>query len=159
MRPGEQPSAGRAELRIGFWRFPPSLSAASARKIRASGYAVAALSTKRIDLQRDPAIVWGMEHSSNGPPRKKKKVDYAALQSPFMRIPGMNTAVARDLLDAGFRQVHELEGRAPEVIFGHIKDLRPATPREHLFRIRLAVYFAETPEPDPGRLDPWVWTD
>ena len=42
-------------------------------------------------------------------PKKKKKVDRAALASPFMRIPGMYVEAARDLLDLGFSEVYELQ--------------------------------------------------
>ena len=36
--------------------------------------------------------------------RKKKKVDYEALQSPLMRIPKMDIAVTRALIDLGIKE-------------------------------------------------------
>lgn len=48
---------------------------------------------------------------------EKKKVDYAALESPFMRIPRMNVRAARALLDLGFKEVYQLRGRDPDSIF------------------------------------------
>ena len=46
--------------------------------------------------------------------QKKRKVDYVALKSPFMRIPRMDVSGARALLDLGFREIYELRGRDPE---------------------------------------------
>ena len=91
--------------------------------------------------------------------KKKKKADYEALHSPLRRIPGIDTAAVRDLLDLGFVRVYELAGRAPEVLFTDLKKKKPKTPPERLWALRLAVYFAETPEPDPAKLHPWAWKE
>lgn len=93
------------------------------------------------------------------PRNRKKKVDYAALQSPLSRIPGMDLATVRDLLDIGIAAIDELCGRSPEVLLEEIQRLRPQTPRERIGRLRLAVYYAETPEPDPALLQPHRWLD
>jgi hypothetical protein len=90
---------------------------------------------------------------------KKKEADYAALASPFMRIPRLPVDVARDLLDLGLRDVFELQGRAPEVLFEEIRRRRPAIPSSHLRFFRLAVYFAETPNPEGRKLHPDAWLD
>jgi hypothetical protein len=90
---------------------------------------------------------------------KKKKADLAALQSPFMRIPRLPVEVARDLLDLGLREVFELQGRAPESLFQELRKLKPATPPDHLAFLRLAVYFAENPEPERDKLHPGAWRD
>ncbi|MFP4540153.1 MAG: helix-hairpin-helix domain-containing protein [Opitutales bacterium] len=91
------------------------------------------------------------------PQRRRKKVDREALQSPFSRIPGLDLRTVRDLLDLGFRQVDELAGRSPEALFEEVQNLRENTPPDRLWHLRLAVYFAETPEPDPARLAAWRW--
>jgi hypothetical protein len=93
------------------------------------------------------------------PPKKKKEVDHTALGSPFMRIPRLPVEVARDFLDLGLRDIFELRGRAPEVLFADVRRLKPATPASHLPFFRLAVYFAETPEPERGKLHPDAWRD
>ncbi len=93
------------------------------------------------------------------PQKKKKETDYAALASPFMRIPRLTTEVARDLMDLGLREIYELQGRSPEVLFAEVKKLRPATPVSRLPFIRMAVYFAENPEPERGKLHPDEWKD
>lgn len=90
-------------------------------------------------------------------PKRKKKVDYEAINSPFNRIPGIDTMAARALLDLGFSEVHELRGRAPEVLFEKLKGEKPDTPDETLAFIKLAVYYAETDEPDPQKLYPFAW--
>jgi hypothetical protein len=93
------------------------------------------------------------------PPKKKKEPDYAALSSPFMRIPRMPVEVARDLLDLGLRDIFELQGRAPEVLFEELQRLKPDAPSSRLQFFRLAVYFAETPQPEGHKLHPSAWRD
>lgn len=77
---------------------------------------------------------------------KKKETDYAALQSAFMQIPRMKVDVARDLLDLGFSQVYQLQGRSPEVMFDALRARRPQLPQDRLGYLRMAVHFAETGE-------------
>lgn len=93
------------------------------------------------------------------PGRRRKKVDYEALQSPLKRIPGLSVPDVRDLLDLGLRQLIDLQGRAPAVLFEEIRKLRPETPPERLWSFRLAVYYAETDSPDPQLLAPWRWQE
>jgi hypothetical protein len=94
------------------------------------------------------------------PPRgRKKKVDYEALHSPLKRIPGLTVAEVRDLLDLGIRQIDELSGRSPQVLFDEVREMRKETPDDRLWAFRLAVYYAETPEPDPKLLSSWQWKD
>jgi hypothetical protein len=89
--------------------------------------------------------------------KKKKKVDLVALQSPLKRIPGMDLASVRDLIDIGVRDVDELRGRAPEALFEEVMNLREQTPPERLHYLRMAVYYAETDDPDPQLLQAWKW--
>ena len=77
------------------------------------------------------------------PRNKKKKTDYAALYSPFMRIPRMDVRAARALLDAGIREVYELRGRDPEAVFADIRKMRPGTPGDILGFLKIAVEFAD----------------
>lgn len=90
-------------------------------------------------------------------PRKRKKVDIEALQSPLNRIPGMDARTVRDLLDIGLNQIDDLRGRSPEVLYEEVRRLRPESPPERLHAFRMAVYYAETDEPDPALLHPWKW--
>ena len=92
-------------------------------------------------------------------PPKKKEADYGALSSAFMRIPRLPVEVARDLLDLGLRDIFELQGRDPEVLYENLQRLKPGTPATRLRFIRLAVYFAETPQPERHKLHPDAWRD
>ncbi|MFW5882830.1 MAG: helix-hairpin-helix domain-containing protein [Verrucomicrobiota bacterium] len=90
-------------------------------------------------------------------PKRKKKVDTEALQSNLMRIPRMKTEVARDLIDVGVREVYQLEGRSPEVLFDDLRRKKPEAPEDRLPYFRMAVYFAETPLPESSRMRPEAW--
>jgi hypothetical protein len=90
--------------------------------------------------------------------KKKRKVDVAALQSEFKRsVPSLDLTVARDLLDCGFVHTDELRGRSPEVLFEQIKKRRPETPADHLWSLRMMVYFSETPQPNRNLMHPHMW--
>jgi len=77
---------------------------------------------------------------------KKKKVDYVALNSPFMRIPKMRVEGARALLDLGVKEIYELRGRDPESLFADLKKKRIALPKDILGFFKIAVEFAESEE-------------
>ncbi len=91
--------------------------------------------------------------------KKKRKTDYEALKSSFMHIPHLNIETARDLLNLGFREIYELSGRSPEVLFENLKKNKANTPKDRLYSIRMAVYYAETDDPDPAKLLPHAWKD
>ncbi|PWM31490.1 MAG: hypothetical protein DBX55_03025 [Verrucomicrobia bacterium] len=74
----------------------------------------------------------------------KKKVDYAALASPFMRIPRMDVAAARALLDLNIKEIFQLRGRDPESIFEDLKKIRINPDASLLKSFKLAVDFAES---------------
>ncbi len=91
------------------------------------------------------------------PQKKKKKVDYEALHSPLMRIPRMNVATARNLIDIGIRDIFELQGRAPEVLFEEVRQKATTIPDDRIRYFRMAVYYAEHPNPEQHKLHPDVW--
>lgn len=90
-------------------------------------------------------------------PRKKKKVDYEALNSALMRIPRMDVAAARDLIDLGIREIYDLQGRAPEVLLEDARSNNPEIPADRIRYFRLAVYYAETDSPQTSMLHPDAW--
>lgn len=90
--------------------------------------------------------------------RPRKKVDREALHCPLMRIPGMEIAAVRSLIDLGLTEMHHLHGRSPEVLFEEARRLRPDLPEDFLALYRLAVYFAETPQPERAKLHKQHWT-
>lgn len=91
------------------------------------------------------------------PKKKKKKVDYEALNSALMRIPRMDVAVARNLIDIGIRDIYELQGRAPEVLFEEAKHQSPSIPDDRIRYFRMAVYYAECANPEQQKLHPDAW--
>jgi hypothetical protein len=91
------------------------------------------------------------------PQKPKKKVDYEALHSAFMRIPHMDVAAARNLLDIGIRDSFELQGRAPEVLFEEACAKNPEIPADRIRYFRMAVYYAETDDPETTKLHPDAW--
>ncbi|MBC2604042.1 hypothetical protein [Puniceicoccus vermicola] len=91
------------------------------------------------------------------PARKKKKVDYEALNAPLMQIPGMKVDAVRALLNAGVREIYELSGRAPEVLFEESRAKDPEINPVLLPYFRMAVYYAETDRPDKSLMSPYAW--
>ena len=91
--------------------------------------------------------------------KKKKKIDRIALSSPIMRIPRMDVLVARDLIDIGFKELYEMQGRSAESLFEEIQKIRPSTPSCRLAYIRMAIYFAENKNADPKLLHPSLWEE
>ncbi len=74
---------------------------------------------------------------------KKKKTDYVALSSPFMRIPKMKVRAARALLDLGIREVYELRGRDVASITEDIRKSGKAVDVELERLIKIAIDFSE----------------
>ena len=67
--------------------------------------------------------------------QKKRKVDYVALKSPFMRIPRM---------DLGFHEIYELRGRDPESLVADLAKKRLEIPPEMHKYMKIATDFAES---------------
>jgi hypothetical protein len=91
------------------------------------------------------------------PQKKKKKVDYEALNSALMHILRMDVAAARNLLDLGIRDTFQLQGRAPEVLLEEARVKNPEIPEDRIRYFRMAVYYAETSEPEVSKLHPDAW--
>ncbi|WPJ96486.1 helix-hairpin-helix domain-containing protein [Coraliomargarita algicola] len=91
------------------------------------------------------------------PQKKKKKVDYEALNSALMRIPRMDVVVARSLIDMGIREIYDLQGRAPEILFEEARKKNQALVDTHIRFFRMAVYYAECESPEQSKLHPDEW--
>jgi len=91
---------------------------------------------------------------------KAAKRRLEAVTSSFMRVPRLPVDVARDLLDAGYGHLDQLIGRSAESLLAEIKKRNPEATATHLAALRLAIYVAETPSPDPKLLflDCWQHT-
>jgi hypothetical protein len=77
-------------------------------------------------------------------------------------IPGVGKSIAHNLWDIGIRNVSDLSGQDPELLFdlsnkfsGEVQD------RCLLYVFRCAVYYASTPEKEqePEKLKWWNWKD
>ena len=90
-------------------------------------------------------------------PQKKKKVDYEALNSSLMRIPHMEVAAARSLINIGIREVYELKGRAPEILFEEARKKNEEIPLDQIRFFRMAVYYAECTNPEAYKMHPSKW--
>lgn len=91
------------------------------------------------------------------PQKKKKKVDYEALNSALMRIPRMDVAAARNLIDMGIREIYDLQGRAPEILFEEAQRKNTEIPADRIRYFRMAVYYAESESPETAMLHPDAW--
>ncbi|RCL30973.1 MAG: hypothetical protein DBX03_01465 [Puniceicoccaceae bacterium] len=90
--------------------------------------------------------------------RSKKKIDYQALQSPLMRIPKMDLRVTRALIDLGIKEIYDLQGRSPEILFEEATQKNPEINEYCIRYFRLAVYVAENnPDLDPQKVHPDCW--
>lgn len=84
----------------------------------------------------------------------------AAAFRDLRRIPGVGPAVAQDLWGLGIRRVDDLRGRDPQALYDELcRQAGMHVDRCMLYVFRCAVYFAETPDPVPERLDWWWWKD
>jgi hypothetical protein len=89
----------------------------------------------------------------------QKNVQASRLKD-LQQIPGVGPSIARDLLDIGITSVEDLKGKDPERLYdksnrvaGVVQD------RCLLYVFRCAVYFAETRNPSPEKLQWWYWKD
>lgn len=89
--------------------------------------------------------------------KKKKKVDYEALNSALMRIPRMNVEAARNLIDLGISEIYDLQGRAPEILFEEAKRKNMELPADRIRYFRMAVYFAESDDIIASKMHPDSW--
>lgn len=80
----------------------------------------------------------------------------------LIKIPGVGKSIATDLWNIGVRNIEDLKGKDPELLYilsnefvGTIQD------RCLLYVFRCAVYYAETDdsEKDPEKLKWWNWKD
>jgi len=78
----------------------------------------------------------------------------------LQRIPGVGPSIAQVLIGMGIENVQELVGRDPQQMYDqHCAQVGQQVDRCVLYVFRCAVYFAETPDPDPELLKWWVWKE
>jgi len=78
----------------------------------------------------------------------------------FRKIPGVGKKIASELWDMGFRSLRELEGQNPEILYGHLGELRgKKIDRCMLYVFRCAIYFVSNKNHDAELLKWWNWKD
>lgn len=88
------------------------------------------------------------------------ETDKNAALNELRKIPGVGVRIARDLYDLGYRNVGDLAGEDPREMYEVLtRKTGRYVDRCMLYVFRLAVYFAETPEPEPEKLKWWNWKD
>jgi predicted RecB family nuclease len=77
-------------------------------------------------------------------------------------VPGVGKSIARDLWNIGIRNIDDLRGQDPEVLYEMSnRYAEKVQDRCLLYVFRCAVYYASTPEADqdPEKLKWWNWKD
>ncbi len=78
------------------------------------------------------------------------------------KIPGVGESIATDLYNIGIRNIQDLRGKNPEILYNQSNEFAGCIQdRCLLYVFRCAVYFAETPadKQDAGKLKWWNWKD
>ena len=76
------------------------------------------------------------------------------------RIPGVGAKMERHLMNLGIRCIADLKGKDPEALYD-MDCLKKGFQEDRcvLYVYRCAVYFAQTPNPDPEKCRWWNWKD
>ena len=78
----------------------------------------------------------------------------------LQNIPGVGKSIAEDLRNIGIHSIADLKGKNPEKLYEASNNfVHQVQDRCLLYVFREAVYFAETPHPDPEKLKWWNWKD
>jgi hypothetical protein len=84
----------------------------------------------------------------------------ASALAELTRIPGVGPSIAGDLYLLGIRQVADLRGRDPELLYSKLcREMGQHVDRCVLYTFRCAVYFASESKPDLELLKWWNWKD
>jgi predicted RecB family nuclease len=83
-----------------------------------------------------------------------------ASKDELLTIPGVGKSIAGDLHELGIHQIKDLVGRNPRELYDqHCAIKGQVVDRCVLYTFRGAVYFAETPDPEPELMKWWNWKD
>jgi hypothetical protein len=76
------------------------------------------------------------------------------------KIPGVGPAIAKMLHAIGVRSTQDLSGQDAEELYRRYEEhVGHHVDRCVLYVFRCAVYYSQTPEPDPELLKWWHWKD
>src|SRR5262249_25687545 len=74
------------------------------------------------------------------------------------RIPGVGPSIASDLHSLGIREVTDLRGKDPELLYSKLcREMGQHVDRCVLYVFRCAVYYASESRHDPELLKWWNW--
>lgn len=85
-----------------------------------------------------------------------------AIIKELMIIPGVGKSIANDLLNIGIKNIADLKGKNPELLYNKSNQYAGCVQdRCLLYVFKCAVYFAETAvhKRDPEKLKWWYWKD
>ena len=74
-----------------------------------------------------------------------------------MRIPRMEVPAARSLINIGIREIYELKGRSPEILFEEAQLKNAEIPLDQIRFFRMAVYYAECESSEASKMHPSEW--
>ena len=84
----------------------------------------------------------------------------ASRADELQRIPGVGPSIAQDLRGIGITRIADLKGQDPERLYARSNAKRGVVQdRCLLYVFRCAVYFSDTPKPNPKKLNWWTWKD
>ena len=69
----------------------------------------------------------------------------------------MDVAAARSLINIGVREIYDLKGRAPEILFEEARQKNEEIPFDQIRYFRMAVYYAECDTAETSKLHPSEW--
>lgn len=82
------------------------------------------------------------------------------MKTELRKIPGVGKETEKDLIRLGYTTIESLKGQNPEEIYQRDCTMQGCKiDRCQLYVYRCAVYFAETPNPDPEKCKWWNWKD
>ena len=82
------------------------------------------------------------------------------MKTELRKIPGVGIETEKDLIRLGYTTIESLKGQNPEEIYQRDCIMQGCKiDRCQLYVYRCAVYFAETPTPDPEKCKWWNWKD
>ena len=82
------------------------------------------------------------------------------MKTELRKIPGVGIETEKDLIRLGYTTIESLKGQNPEEIYQRDCIMKGCKiDRCQLYVYRCAVYFAETPNPDPEKCKWWNWKD
>lgn len=80
--------------------------------------------------------------------------------SELRRIPGVGKNIEEDLRNIGIKAIDDLKGKDPQELYRKDCEFKGFQEDKcQLYVFRLAVYFAETENPDKEKLKWWYWKD